>query len=175
MQRGPSETLQHTATHCSTLQHTATHCNTLQHTATHCNALHYSYTLQHAITVIHCNTLQHTTTHYTLQHTITALHCNARNLLNTPTIQLLTQNCRQRTTTHYSTLQHTITHCNALQHTEPAQHAKNPTAHSLSHEPIITTIQYTTGAAKGTPGFLGISRYKFKLRFWFNLNLYRGI
>jgi len=34
-----SDTLQHTATHCSKMQHTATHCNTLQHTATHCSTL----------------------------------------------------------------------------------------------------------------------------------------
>jgi len=30
-----SNTLQHTAPHCTTLHHTAIHCNTLQHTATH--------------------------------------------------------------------------------------------------------------------------------------------
>jgi len=41
-----SDTLQHTASHCTTLQHTATHCNMLQHTAPHCN------TLQHTAT--HC-------------------------------------------------------------------------------------------------------------------------
>jgi len=44
-----------TATHCNTLQHTATHCNTLQHTATHLplGSMYHCNTLQHVICI--CN------------------------------------------------------------------------------------------------------------------------
>ena len=66
-----SNTLQHTATHCSTLQHTAAHCNKLQHTATHCNTLQHTvlWWFTHAHVWIRsaagttcCNILQHKAT-----------------------------------------------------------------------------------------------------------------
>jgi len=118
-----SNTLQHTATHCSTLQHTATQyeicdagfirllqhpatpCNTLQHPATHYKMIRKMYYLDCTTTATHSNTLQHTATH---------------------------SNTLQRTATHYKTLQHNrggkfdtettrllqciVIHCNTLQH-----------------------------------------------------------
>ena len=101
-----SNTLQHTAAHCTrsnalqniaahcsilhTLQHTATHCSTLRHTAhapTRCN------TLQH--TAAHCNTLQHTVARCTrsnaLQHT--AAHCDTLQQMHTRELTYLWQIC----------------------------------------------------------------------------------
>jgi len=50
----PSNTRQHTATHCITPQQTATRYITLQHTATHCNTLQHTATHTATHTAIRC-------------------------------------------------------------------------------------------------------------------------
>jgi len=67
-----SNSLQHTATHCSTLQHTATYCNKLQRYSIQYVHAHLSSAHFHAHT-----SLQHTASHFTtLCHTAILQHTN---------------------------------------------------------------------------------------------------
>jgi len=97
---------------------------------------------------MHCNILQHTATHCnTLQHTANNYN-NYRHLQYT---------------------RHTRMHCNTLQHI--ATHSNTPNAIScwVWLFPLKMPITHQIDKL----GFLGISRYKFKLRFQLNLNLYQ--
>ena len=154
--------LQHTATHCNTPQHTATHCNTLQHTATHAAAgVHY----------IHIGWLRSVGS-IKLQVSFADYGLFYRALLQkrpiilsillakaTPYRQNLRLQCdscvrkeeterkrdrqKQRSATHYNTLQHTTIHHTTLHYTT-LQHT---TIHyiTLQHTTIhYTTLQHTT-------------------------------
>ena len=79
------------------------------------------------------------------------------------------------TATHCNTLQHTATHCNTLQHA--ATHCNTacllptPPGYDTFHWNCYTHKMHQIQKLK----FLGISWYKFKLRFWFNLNRYPSV
>jgi len=125
-------------------------CNTLQHTATHCN------TLQHSRRNV---TIERDTPGWVMSYTL------------------------QHAATHCNTLPHSATHCNtgwAMSYTRASQvarmnelyhtcewHMWHDTFHWNCYTPKIHQIQKLR--------FLGISRYKFKLRFGCNLNVHRAI
>jgi len=138
----PTNTLQHTATHCTSLHLTAPHCNSLPLTAHNaiykspeagtgpCTCSRSSSTLPTDILQLYCNTMQLTATHYNiLQHTAThskslqdtATHCNTSKHTNHPRqAQVLAQARGEleinnsHTATHCNTPQLIKTHCNAL-------------------------------------------------------------
>jgi len=175
--------LQHTATNCTTLQHTCSFCTknntwkvvcgsfqtgghfTLRHAGTHCNT--YSAeapcnTLQHIFSsfmkhstfqvvcgscdaAAYCNTSQHTATHM---------------LFNTHALDKEIALCKS--SFGHTTRQHVATYCNTLQRTCSFFRKNTAWYHSFHWKRYLPGIHQVEKLR-----FLGISRYKIKLRWKF--------